>query len=102
MVLAVFSPRAILRRGTNGPCASVRYLRNTDGPTMRIPVSSVGGPGHQGQRLKPGGRESALRGDRDVPRPARYPGSDGGRKQQQKRKNKKKQQPGDGSGSAKR
>ena len=39
------------------------------------PVTKVGG----GRQLKQGGSESALRGDSEEPRPARYPGSDGGR-----------------------
>ena len=39
------------------------------------PVTKVGG----GRQLKQGGSESALCGDSEEPRPARYPGSDGGR-----------------------
>ena len=39
------------------------------------PVTKVGGGGH----LKQGGSESALHGDCEEPRPARYPGGDGGR-----------------------
>ena len=39
------------------------------------PVTKVGG----GRQLKQGGSESASCGDSEEPRPARYPGSDGGR-----------------------
>ena len=39
------------------------------------PVTKVGG----GRQLEQGGSESALCGDCEEPRPARYPGSDGGR-----------------------
>ena len=88
-VFFFFFAHAFLRpRGTRGPCATkpTHYrVAGGRGVLARLreelvqlwpgPVTKVGG----GRQLKQGGSESALCGDCEEPRPARYPGSDGGR-----------------------
>ena len=60
-------------------------------PSAKSSCSSGPGPSQckvsGGRQLQQGGSESALRGDREEPRPARYPGSAGGRTEQPKGRN---------------